>query len=238
MVSTLEGLDVEDELNLFLVEKGLKPSALVTLTPTYINGYDIFMKDYTMYVNEQEDVFLKEEDIRKFEESLKSLGVSYNLHSRTRLPVPNTKDKIIFVEELLFQIGKDKASLDRLIGAKNNFEIGLALGYPEEAVRAFDKVIDGERRDGTYLLVQLAKAKQAKIEIPSWLAYISWVPEQLDIVNRNISRTSEKLGKEYQSFVRENNVELARRVEEHFRNKPLPDRWEKESDGSYILFFP
>ena len=42
--------------------------------------------------------------------------------------------------------------------------MGLALGYPYEAVRAYNKVIDGKLRDGGYNLVCLAEAKKQALK--------------------------------------------------------------------------
>ena len=62
----------------------------------------------------------------------------------------------------------------------------------------------------------MQNAENAGISIPSWLAYISFVPEQLDLVSGKISKSSETLGNKYQEFVRANNPELAKRVEARF----------------------
>ena len=123
--------------------------------------------------------------------------------------------------------------MERLLSAKSDREIGLALGFPNESVEAYQKVIDGERRDGSYVSVSLARAKQAGIELPTWLAYICFVPENLDLVNGNISPSSQILAEKYQNFVRKNNPDLARRVEQNFLDRKLPDSWEKTPDGGY-----
>ncbi len=230
-------IDIIDELNLYLVVCGLKPASLVTLDPlNFDEGYDIRRKENMSY-NEEPDMRLKPEHINQFRKFLEDLGVPYHQNGTENWQTYNESGKPIQAESILFQVGKDKSSLERLLNAKNDGEIGLVLGFPVEAVKAYGKMIDGEIRDGQYAQISLAKAKQAGLELPTWLAYINHIPEDLDLVGGNVSETSQALGKKYQAFVRENNPELAKRVEQHFLNRRLPDFWEKTPNGSYAIHF-
>ncbi|MGB9748544.1 MAG: hypothetical protein ACP5OZ_02910 [Candidatus Woesearchaeota archaeon] len=121
--------------------------------------------------------------------------------------------------------------------AKTDKALGLALGYLISAAKNFSKNIGGEIINWNYFLVSLAKAKNAGKEIPKWLAYISFVPDELDIVNNKVSEEARMLGKKYRKFVKSNNPELAKRVEEEFFNMMLPDSWEKDSEGNYKLCY-
>jgi len=141
-------------------------------------------------------------------------------------------------QEVGFNIAKERRSLDDLRRAQTSQEVGRALGFPEEAIRDFCLVINGERRDASYFFVSLAKAKQHGVVIPSWMAYISFIPEQLDIVGGNMSQTSKALGETYREFVRDTEPDLARRVELSFSDLKLPISWEKRPvDLSYKLNF-
>ncbi len=141
-------------------------------------------------------------------------------------------------EEVGFNIAKERKYLDDLCKAQTSQEVGRALGFPDEATTDFRKVINGERRDHSYFLVSLAKAKQYGVVIPSWLAYISFIPEQLDIVGGYVSPTSKALGETYQEFLRDTEPDLARRVELSFSETKLPSSWEKRpEDGGYKLKF-
>lgn len=231
-------ISVGDELNLYLVANGLKPASYVALDLlNFEEGYNIKRQGNTVTIYEDSDIKLKPEHIAKFRSYLDELGVSHQPNEPDLWQTYNQSGKPIKAERILFQIGKDRKSLDKLITAETDEEIGTALEYPVEAVSAYDQIIDSERRDGQYVQVALAKAKQTGIEIPSWLAYISHVPEELDLVNGKVSETSKALGERYQNFVRANNPGLAKRVEQHFASKRLPDTWEKTSNGSYATRF-
>lgn len=139
-----------------------------------------------------------------------------------------------------FKISKTKHNLKKFLKAKSAKEIGLALGYPHQAVNSFAKVIEDIVRDGQYFQVCLARAKYYGVEIPMWIAYLDHVPKSLDIFIGDVSRSSRKLGEKYQRFVREHNPSLADRVERDFLNlvdNQLPIGWVKRPDFSYTLCF-
>jgi hypothetical protein len=182
---------------------------------------------------------LKPHVIEDFNNILDNLGVSYYGHIES---FTSTMSQRLFLFSVPFkkrtkklyhvQAAKDKEHLDKLITARTDKDIGLALGFPKEAIAAYNEVVAGERRDGQYAEVSLAKAKQAGLQLPTWLAYINHVPEKLDLMNSDVSETSRALGNKYQTFVRSTN-DLARRVEEQFLARKLPDAWEKTSNQSY-----
>jgi hypothetical protein len=136
-----------------------------------------------------------------------------------------------------YAVSDDYDSLKRLSESKSDYERGLALGFPEQDSAAFGTVIDGEKRDGTYCSVSLAKALQSGIKLPEWLGYISYIPKDLDFVNGKVSESAKEQGTKYRDFVNENNPSLAKRVEEFFyshnNENYLPISWKIKEDGSY-----
>jgi hypothetical protein len=238
MSNSNQGLDLGDELNLYLTANGLKPASLVVLDPlNFKEGYGIRKKENYIQLRGESDMKLSSQDVEDFRKSLEGSGLYYNQNKIENRQIYNEKGKPINSEWILFQVGKDEPSLKRLLDARTDEETGLALGYPIEAVKAYNKQVNNEIRNGQYFQVSLAKAKKAGLEIPRWLAYISHVPEELDLVEGKVSETSQILGEKYQSFVRKNNPTLAEKVEEHFLNRPYPSKWEKNPDGSYVFVF-
>lgn len=120
----------------------------------------------------------------------------------------------------------------------DDYEIGKALGYPEEACRAFATVIHGERRDATYAAVQIARAKKSGVALPTWLAYVTWVPDEMDIIAGHVSQSTEQLARMHQLIVREFNPDLARRVERNFKEDTLPISWRLQPNGRYAVQYP
>lgn len=210
-------LTVQEVLNLYLVANGLKPATEVSMRTFRCEEYEV------------------DEERVEFEKYLDSWGVVYNKKEHSWRDI-DENDKSVVVSSLDYDIGKNQECLDRLVNAETPEEKGRAYGYPEEAVQAFGKVVDGVMRDGAYVKVCMAQAEQAGVEIPTWIAYLSYVPEQLDLVNGNVSESSKALGEKHQSFVRENEPNLAKMVEEELLFDELPPTgWKLGEDGSYKL---
>ena len=224
-------LPVMDELNLYLVSNGLKKSAFIEFDPLDPDFRDSSSNEVWVF---------KPELVAEFNGLLEGLEKSGVIYFQ-KLTVNTTMDYCVnnkwtetkrVIES--FNIGSSKEYLNELINAKSDEQRGFALDYPPDAVFYYNKLINEEVRNSTYVSVCLAKAKHAGIVIPSWLAYVSFVPEELDIIHNRISRQSRKVGERYQEFVRKNNPDLANRVENHFYDRKLPDSWVKH-DGSYLL---
>ena len=204
-LTEVKGLWIWDECNLYLVANGLKPASFIIYDALYFDREKISQREISRFEKfiGMNGVFFKSDCIKPF------LSVYKNEKGE------HFKERDI----LGISIGKDEESLDKLVNAKTSVEIGLALGYPVEAVDAFGKIINGEKRDGIYLVKSLIRAKKERMQIPTWLAYIGHIPEELDFVNNTVSKTSIELGERYKEFVRTNNPELAGRVERSFRDR-------------------
>jgi len=233
-------LSTDGELNLYLVANSLKPSTMIDLSTrsSKLHNSRVTKEEYldgkVRYVTLRfnSDVV---DDLKSLLDESDVVYVSWEQESVSEVSSEGIKTEQQIGYNHMFDVGSNRLDLERLLSAKTDEEIGLALGFPTEAVEAFEKVIDGERRDGTYDSISKAKAKQVGLELPTWLAYICFVPENLDLVNGNVSPSSKALGERYQNFVRENNPELAARVEQNFLNRNLPHSWEKLPTGSYTL---
>ena len=119
-------------------------------------------------------------------------------------------------------LGRDKKSLSDLLeadsktGLEKDYYVGIALGYPEEAVYNYIMNHNNSTLSWDYFL-HLRKAKSYGIEPPKALAYISYVPEEFDLFEGILPEKSLKLGREYMTFTRRNKVGLANRIEEEFK---------------------
>lgn len=220
----------DDKLDIYLVSNRLKPASLVS----------IWQKDpkEALILNGEKE----EEPLGIFNLLFQNGCLAYDREARSLLhnmaelqyrvnPANNASNCHLYVADC-------SDNLARLIQAEEidrDEQWGIAFGYPLEAVQAYDKIINRERRNATYMDVCLAKAKQAGMKLPLWLAYLSFIPEQMDIVGNNVSAPSKALGEKYQAFVRKNNPQLAEEVEKYFMSQLLPDSWVLQPDGSYEL---
>jgi len=212
MTKLIQGLNVKDELNLYLVSNKLKPASSIYLNPLFFdNKYNINKFGITR-------IKLDDKDTEIFENILNRLVKDYEFN-KNRIEIRyNNKGLKVKVESKEFYVAKDKDSLMNLLFSASDKKRGLAYGYPKEAVNNLYNTIGNETINARYFTNCLKKAKKSNKEIPLWIAYISHIPEKLDIVNNNISESSRKLGEKYMNYVRNNNPDLADRVENDFKS--------------------
>jgi len=212
-----ENMPVMDELNLFLVAHNTKPAASVYLHPFPfdLEGYSNKPGASPLELKLQFD----DEDVTKFEKILANLGRPYQIGAKLTLEEEDPEYGTFRCELINASIGRDQTSLQRLLDAKTRYAKGLAYGYPEDSVRFFVEKIEGESRQGRHSSAYLAR--KAGIDIPTWIAYLSHGPRNLNLVNGNVCEASKELGTQYQECTRQHNPELAKRVEDYFLQEIL-----------------
>ena len=242
-VSTIDGIQMVEELDLYLVENGLKPAALITLdTAQFDEGFGISRVGDKREIITDDDLELSDSTITQFDNYLTRRGFVYQTLGRGSKPITNERGKKLSADYSHLAVARNQEDLEKLVLAYNNINqdeasVGDALGFPRDATEAFNKEIDGEKRNGDYCTISLAKAIQAGIKLPTWLAYMGHVPGQLDLVNDDVSASSREQSERYQAFVREHNPDLARRVEEHFASKKPPTSLRKDPEHGMILTY-
>lgn len=238
----IPGLNTRAELELFLVSKRAKPAAFISLDAfvSWIDA-DISARRDTGFADLTHAPSLSETDLRNLERYFSLLSVHYRLRDRGSYSVPGSSGKKYSIDIANYYLGQHEKSLAAVIQAfhtRDDYIIGQALGFPEAACRSYGKIVEGVKRDYAYTLVQLAQARDAHISVPSWMAYVTWVPDKLDFVAGNISSSTQELATIYQLITREFNRELAQRVEKSFRNDTLPIRWQRGANGCYETEYP
>ena len=117
-------------------------------------------------------------------------------------------------------ISRSQDAVSRLAKAPDGIELGLALGYPADAVYAF--TWQRESGHGYWALKnerQLATAVMENVPIPTWLAYLNHCSVTFDPLNGHILDGSRRQGIEYMVHVRETNPRLAHIVEADFAKR-------------------
>jgi len=185
-------LNPVEMLEIYLTQRGLKPACLL--------GRCLTRKG--MIINERAS--LPEE----FRELLESTEKPFEERVR-----------IVHGEVLLnFYLGKNKRCLDRLTNAKTDYEFGVSLGYPLESIDSYLTYVNGELKSGSYMHDQITKAVRANLTIPRWIIYISHIPKHLDLVNGRVSESSRMQGEFYEKYIRINNPELAKSLQDEMEN--------------------
>ena len=184
-------LDPQKELDLYLVEQGMKPCARIwPIFTQYIPRFRQYLR----------------------ESSLKSIELEHN-----------------------FVVGPTLEIVNDIVRFPN--QIGYLLGYPSVAVQSFCQPAEGGIRwDLCAMLVQLARARDEGIEIPSWIPYLSHIPEPFDLVAGQMCIESQKVGLVREEFVRARNPNLASRLDAYPLFRELPLRWEIEHNV-YVPFY-
>lgn len=219
----MQGIGLDHYVSLMLVEGGIKPAAIITYwSPVAIEEKKV-LNTLKMYkISREEQIEAEREFHQKaikfhiFNRGMETEGGEY------RGEIEESER-----EYISYAIAKEDKKLQALLRAETCEQRGIALGYPQEAARAFYTIINRERRDGIYKLKAFANARDAGAEIPLWLAYIQWIPEELDLMHKKISKSSEERGKQYMEYVRKRDPFLARRVEQAFISEIIrfPTAW-------------
>jgi len=231
---------LSDELNLYLTQNGIKPASQLLIHPRNPK-----LAEHCYY----NVSLLSEVPISRYRFNPSGKEIFRKLLEKSSVPYFEEEvcmptelwraDKVRRIEEvhpIIYSVGSTEENLERLMTSKTDEEYGHAFGFPEEAIEGYGRKIDGVIRDGSYLAVMKGMAKKAGIDIPSWLSYISYVPEQLDIVNGNISQSSKQIGMLYKDFVTKHNPDLARRIESD-TTLCFPESWELTDQGFYIATY-
>lgn len=232
MQQLMNALNIKDKLHIELVKSGLKPASYIDFGGVYFpSAYDVdfegvYIRDLKGNVD---SASLLPHIIKQFEAELKSVSVVFHPISDAEMItyfIGAKPSKPISLKTKVYAIAFSPENIDKIIEARTDCEIGLALGYPREDVKAYHQVIDRQRRDGTYFCRSLGNAIQAGVEVPQWLAYISDIPKELDLVKSQISPQIKELGNKYQNYIRKTNEPLAESVEQEFLrrcSKTVPD---------------
>ncbi|MCW1293895.1 MAG: hypothetical protein QXJ12_00560 [Candidatus Parvarchaeota archaeon] len=108
----------------------------------------------------------------------------------------------------------DKELLEKLYEfdrTNDTFNMGLALGYPEEACRAF---LRGWQR-GTDFFMHVSRSFDKTGKLPIHLAYLPYVPEPEAVEDED--SPSSIIGKRNMEFVQEWAPKLSRKLEYNFK---------------------
>jgi hypothetical protein len=227
-----------DELNLYLVMTGQKSACDFQVVANDLLRYGLATHEYSNDLDGSGEYFLiKAGAIREMRDTITTRGLFLRDHDVVNLFRYEERGQQHFqLSQLhIFRIARQREVLDKLQMARSHQEYGLALDFPNDAVQSYLTLIDNEVRDGNYLITKMAQAVRMGIDIPLWLAYISFVPKYCDIVNGKISHSAENVGTKYMKFTRSHNPDLAQRVEAAMLNRRWPDRIVLLEDGTYNL---
>jgi hypothetical protein len=235
--SMIEGILTKDYMNLILVVNGLKPATEMGFVKCY--GHKCGTPRPISIADERKEYApQKQKRLLEYKDTINKFPLIYTtefsegLYDCDRLGC----NDVFFNECVQVYIAKDRLSLDRLLNAKTHREKGEAYGFPKEAIDAFAN--PGRKGFGfaSEMYMNIEQAIDADVPIPSWLAYLSYVPEKTDFVNNDVSESSRILGEKYQSFMRQNHPDIALKVEEDFIVQ-FPKRTYVDEKGAIVLEF-
>lgn len=206
--------NIDEELVLYLVSKGLKPAGLIGLSALELGNSNITTKNKGIVERKRIKGFAK----RKGHELVKNSNV-YLFKKEFLQTSENYKNrelvKITEYDVVEYRIGFTKDNLEAFNSLRGSMEEGFALGYPEDSVNLFGKNYNGHKVNGVYISKSIIDAKNEGISIPDWFAYIQHVPKNFDLIEDVVCEESKIQGIERQDFVRKHNFDLAQKVEIH-----------------------
>ncbi len=237
-------LRVEDEFSLFLVAHSVKPCASLHLTPMSemaAEFSDCIRNETCTY--EGDAVLRRSFDpcvVRDFRDHLHSCGLQdcyfeqLNSNEEKMVFGDAFSTKKLFSLDYDFYVGPTLDIANNLV--RFPLQRGYLLGYPFAAVESFLKPFEGVQWDVCAMAVQLTRARNAGIEIPSWFPYLGFLPEPFDLVAGRMCEESRKIGQRNEYFTRLYNPDLAMRLEAEQKWCKHPVAW-KVVNGCYELTY-
>ncbi len=215
MGAYIPGFNIQQEVDVYVTIAGYKPASYVTLEGIRLYNETRF-KNRQSPVSPERIIRIPQDAIMSTEQLFRFSSILYEV-MKADSPAEGTD---YMYESREYCIARNPDCLERLVAAsrrEDKKEIGLALGYPEDAVSVFGLMVDGQIRNGAYLHSQIMEARRAGMEIPSWVLYLNHIPAELDFVQGHISRESKILAMIHEEFMRKNHPQLAKDYEEYKR---------------------
>lgn len=114
------------------VKDGSKSASMLTLKESktmiaMLVGFSSLLNDNVIPIR------LSSEYIQYFKDEFSKLEIPFKIGEKEWFPESNGYS----IQKATIYIGKNKNSLNSLVNAKDDFKLGIALGYPETSVRAY-----------------------------------------------------------------------------------------------------
>ncbi|MCC7574250.1 hypothetical protein KO361_01545 [Candidatus Woesearchaeota archaeon] len=218
-IPKIKGLYPVDELNLFLVLNNLKPSTLISLDPIYIDNPRVKndFKNGRDIISGFDDFYLAFDDVQDFRKALVKEGLFFNKKDDSFLSRKNIENYFVKCQLENYFVASNKENLNVLVESfksGNDYDIGKALGYPEEACAHYSN--QPKASTGSHFFNELTIGVNSGVYIPSWIGYISHTPSRMDVLKADYSKECEFQGKLFEQFTRKYNPVLAMKVDGKF----------------------
>ena len=116
-------------------------------------------------------------------------------------------------------VGRSHANVLLAAYARNDYELGNALGYPSDAVLRYSELTSQGKPPALAYLYNMITAVETGVQLPSWLAYIDHVPSEYNLRKGRVAQSSEEYARIAMEYTVKNNYQLACKLHIDFFNK-------------------
>jgi len=219
------GINLQDELSMFLMWHGLKPAAIVTLDPLECNGkYGVLHTDDRIIIDPREqgfkfgslwtenrDVFYMKGVFERFGFDFFPAHMWKDSHHHGK-PFYSADGKPVSVRRSSWFVSPHEYRVEQYKKARTTKEKIHALAHPVNEIAN----VNGNLKQ------IMQRSVQDGFTIPMWAAYLAYVPHQLLMVKESRFRSQSKQdGTKFQRHTHRLNPQLAERVETNFRERYL-----------------
>lgn len=190
----------QDRANYLLTLAQVKPSSILS------EGYELYQKEgdgeWRLYLV-GEELPLDQAEHRvyqrwdKFGQIASEIGLPYHIDLIESSSLPEGKEGTVAGS---LYLGQDETSLEQLLAAETDEEVGQALGYPETAIEHFLEEDEGRRKTVEQL------ARQSDLPVFNQFAFLPFVPSEVDF--DQLPEEERELAEVYEQTVRDLSYEL------------------------------
>ena len=115
--------------------------------------------------------------------------------------------------------GLSSADVSLAVYARNDYELGHALGYPYDAVLRYSELTSEGKPPALAYLYNMITAVENGVQLPSWLAYVDHIPSVYNLKKGKIAESSEEYARIGMEYTIKGNYQLACRLHVDFFNR-------------------
>lgn len=141
------------------------------------------------------------------------------LHILKRLGMKTDDTYTMYPNLKVTFVGRSRADVSLAAYARNDYELGSALGYPDDAVLRYSQLTSQGKPPALAYLYNMITAVEKGVQLPSWLAYVDHVPSEYNLMRGRVAQSSEERARRAMEYTVRGNYQLACKLHVDFYNR-------------------
>ncbi len=142
-----------------------------------------------------------------------------DLHALKRFGMETDITYVMYPNLEVTFVGRSRADVSLASHAHNDHELGLALGYPNDAILKYSELTSQGKPPALAYQHDIIMAIENGVQLPSWLAYVDHVPSGYNLKKGRVAESSEEHARIAMEYTVKGNYQLACKLHADFFNK-------------------